>query len=70
MTLGDVDLRMLRQDDVRRTFALAGPVNRSTPSGVPDPQLPDWNDEVFASSCVTHEGAIRHEPTRKAVEAA
>jgi NAD(P) transhydrogenase subunit alpha len=30
----------------------------------------DWNDEVFASSCVTHEGAIRHEPTRKAVEAA
>ncbi len=30
----------------------------------------DWNDEVFASSCVTHEGTIRHEPTRKAVEAA
>jgi NAD(P) transhydrogenase subunit alpha len=30
----------------------------------------DWNDEVFASSCVTHEGAIRHEPTRKTVEAA
>jgi NAD(P) transhydrogenase subunit alpha len=29
----------------------------------------DWNDEVFASSCVTHEGAIRHEPTRKTVEA-
>jgi NAD(P) transhydrogenase subunit alpha len=28
----------------------------------------DWNDEVFAQSCVTHEGAIRHEPTRKAVE--
>ena len=30
----------------------------------------DWNDEVFAASCVTHDGAIRHEPTRKTVEAA
>jgi NAD(P) transhydrogenase subunit alpha len=30
----------------------------------------DWNDEVFAASCVTHEGGIRHEPTRKTVEAA
>jgi len=30
----------------------------------------DWEDEVFAASCVTHEGAIRHEPTRKTVEAA
>jgi NAD(P) transhydrogenase subunit alpha len=30
----------------------------------------DWSDEVFAASCVTHEGAIRHEPTRKTVEAA
>jgi NAD(P) transhydrogenase subunit alpha len=28
----------------------------------------DWNDEVFAASCVTHDGAIRHEPTRKLVE--
>ena len=28
----------------------------------------DWNDEVFAQSCVTHEGTIRHEPTRRAVE--
>src|SRR6202047_696964 len=25
----------------------------------------DWSDEVFAQSCLTHEGAIRHEPTRK-----
>ena len=25
----------------------------------------DWEDEVFASACVTHEGAIRHEPTAK-----
>jgi NAD(P) transhydrogenase subunit alpha len=30
----------------------------------------DWNDEVFAASCVTHDGSIRHEPTRKTVEAA
>jgi NAD(P) transhydrogenase subunit alpha len=30
----------------------------------------DWNDEVFAASCVTHDGAIRHETTRKLVEAA
>ena len=28
----------------------------------------DWNDEVFASACVTHDGSIRHEPTRKLVE--
>jgi NAD(P) transhydrogenase subunit alpha len=28
----------------------------------------DWQDEVFAQSCLTHEGAIRHEATRKAVE--
>jgi len=28
----------------------------------------DWNDEVFAQSCLTHGGAIRHEPTRKALE--
>jgi NAD(P) transhydrogenase subunit alpha len=30
----------------------------------------DWNDEVFAASCVTHDGSIRHEPTRKTMEAA
>jgi NAD(P) transhydrogenase subunit alpha len=28
----------------------------------------DWQDEVFAQSCLTHEGAIRHESTRKAAE--
>lgn len=27
----------------------------------------DWQDEVFAQSCLTHEGAIRHEPTRKLI---
>jgi NAD(P) transhydrogenase subunit alpha len=29
----------------------------------------DWQDEVFAQSCLTHAGAIRHEPTRALVEA-
>lgn len=29
----------------------------------------DWNDEVFAQACLTHAGTIRHEATRKAVEA-
>jgi len=29
----------------------------------------DWQDEVFAQSCLTHAGAIQHEPTRKLVEA-
>jgi len=28
----------------------------------------DWNDEVFAQSCLTHDGAIKHDPTRKALE--
>jgi proton-translocating NAD(P)+ transhydrogenase subunit alpha len=30
----------------------------------------DWDDEVFAAACVTHDGTIRHEPTRKLVESA
>ncbi|MDE2220786.1 MAG: NAD(P) transhydrogenase subunit alpha [Gammaproteobacteria bacterium] len=28
----------------------------------------DWHDEVFAQSCLTHAGAIKHEATRQAVE--
>ncbi len=28
----------------------------------------DWTDEVFAQSCLTHDGAIKHELTRKALE--
>jgi H+-translocating NAD(P) transhydrogenase subunit alpha len=28
----------------------------------------DWQDEVFAQSCLTHDGIIKHEATRKAVE--
>jgi NAD(P) transhydrogenase subunit alpha len=31
---------------------------------------PDFEDEIVAGSCVTHEGAIRHEPTREALEGA
>jgi NAD(P) transhydrogenase subunit alpha len=27
----------------------------------------DWNDEVFAQSCVTHAGEIKHEATQKAL---
>jgi NAD(P) transhydrogenase subunit alpha len=29
----------------------------------------DWQDEVFAQSCLTHAGAIRHEATRARLEA-
>jgi len=31
---------------------------------------PDFEDEIVSSSCVTHEGEIKHEPTRAAVEEA
>jgi NAD(P) transhydrogenase subunit alpha len=30
----------------------------------------DWQDEVFAQSCLTHGGEVRHEPTRRALETA
>ncbi len=30
----------------------------------------DWTDEVFAQSCLTRDGKIIHEPTRKAIEGA
>jgi NAD(P) transhydrogenase subunit alpha len=29
---------------------------------------PDFEDEIVAGSCVTHDGAVRHEPTRQALE--
>jgi NAD(P) transhydrogenase subunit alpha len=29
---------------------------------------PDWDDEIFSASVVTHGGEIRHEPTRKRLE--
>jgi H+-translocating NAD(P) transhydrogenase subunit alpha len=30
---------------------------------------PDFDDEIVAGSCVTHDGIVRHEPTRTALEA-
>jgi NAD(P) transhydrogenase subunit alpha len=30
--------------------------------------VPDFSDEIVAGSCVTHDGRIRHEPTREAIE--
>lgn len=29
---------------------------------------PDFDDEIVAGSCVTHDGTIRHEPTRQSLE--
>ena len=29
---------------------------------------PDFSDEIVAGSCVTHDGRIRHQPTREAIE--
>ena len=29
---------------------------------------PDFDDEIVAGSCVTHDGEIRHEPTRLQIE--
>ena len=29
----------------------------------------DWQDAVYAQSCLTHAGAIRHEATRARLEA-
>jgi len=29
---------------------------------------PDFDDEIVAGSCVTHDGVVRHEPTRAALE--
>jgi H+-translocating NAD(P) transhydrogenase subunit alpha len=31
---------------------------------------PDFDDEIVAGSCVTHDGEVRHEPTRAALEGA
>jgi NAD(P) transhydrogenase subunit alpha len=32
--------------------------------------LPDFDDEVVAGSCLTHDGAVRHEPTAALLEGA
>jgi NAD(P) transhydrogenase subunit alpha len=31
---------------------------------------PDFEDEVVAGACLTHDGAVRHEPTAEALAAA
>ena len=36
--------------------------------GRPGVFAPDFEDEIVTGSCVTHDGAIRHEPTRAAIE--
>ena len=30
----------------------------------------DWEDELIAKTCLTHDGAIKHEPTKQAIEGA
>ncbi len=29
---------------------------------------PDFEDEIVTGSCVTHDGQVRHEPTREQLE--
>ena len=36
--------------------------------GAPASFAPDFADDLVAGACVTHDGAIRHEPTRLAIE--
>ncbi len=42
-------------------------MTQTTEEGVAD-FAPDFEDEIVAGSCVTHDGVIRHEPTRAAIE--
>jgi proton-translocating NAD(P)+ transhydrogenase subunit alpha len=44
-------------------------VTLMTRSGEGDAEFaPDFEDEIVAGSCVTHDGTIRHEPTRSQIE--
>ena len=43
-------------------------MTRAGEDGSPPAFAPDFDDEIVAGSCVTHDGAIRHEPTRTALE--
>ncbi|WP_028638625.1 NAD(P) transhydrogenase subunit alpha [Nocardioides sp. URHA0032] len=43
-------------------------VNIVTLMSADDGFAPDFEDEIVAGSCVTHDGAIRHEPTRTQIE--
>jgi NAD(P) transhydrogenase subunit alpha len=40
------------------------------PDGEEGAFAPDFEDEIVAGSCVTHDAVIRHEPTRAALEGA
>ena len=62
------------QPDARAGVAALRPEHRQP--GDPDDRgttrawsfAPDFDDEIVAGACVTHEGAILHEPTRQALE--
>jgi NAD(P) transhydrogenase subunit alpha len=43
-------------------------VNLLTLMSVDGAVVPDFDDEIVAGACVTHDGTIRHEPTRQALE--
>ncbi len=43
-------------------------MTRPGEAGEPAAFAPDFDDEIVAGSCVTHDGTIRHEPTRIALE--
>jgi NAD(P) transhydrogenase subunit alpha len=43
-------------------------MTRAARDGEPGAFAPDFADEIVAGSCVTHDGTIRHEPTRAALE--
>ena len=47
-----------------------GIVRRVTLMTVEGAFAPDFDDEIVTGSCVTHAGAIHHEPTRAALEGA
>lgn len=42
-------------------------MTRTTDDGVPA-YAPDFEDEIVLGSCVTHDGVVRHEATRNALE--
>jgi NAD(P) transhydrogenase subunit alpha len=43
-------------------------MTRAASEEEPGAFAPDFDDEIVAGSCVTHDGVIRHEPTRAALE--
>ena len=44
---------------------LRDPDDRAPTTRAPAAFAPDFEDEIVAGACVTHDGAIRHEPTRE-----